>query len=100
MNIRRSVVMIAVLAILGGCSTTPDSIIHKAPADQASRRTEQAVVVQNGSLSQNGSFRPLFEDRRARHIGDSITIAINEKTSAGRQGTGSNSKIPPMSCRS
>jgi len=103
MNIRCSAVMIAVLAILGGCATTPDSIIHKAPADQVSRRMEQAVVVQNGSLFQNGSifqngsFRPLFEDRRARHIGDSITIAINEKTSAGKQGTGSNSKTNSIS---
>lgn len=29
-----------------------------------------------------GNYRPLFEDRRARYIGDTLTIQINEKTQA------------------
>lgn len=34
----------------------------------------------------------LFSDRKARSVGDSLTIIINENTSATRSGTASNSK--------
>ncbi len=38
----------------------------------------------NGAIFQasSGTYRPLFEDRRARYIGDTLTIQINEKTQA------------------
>jgi flagellar L-ring protein precursor FlgH len=38
--------------------------------------------VANGSIYQPSSFRGLFEDRRARLVGDLLTIQIQEKTSA------------------
>ncbi len=34
----------------------------------------------------------MFEDRRARHVGDVLTIVINEKTQAGKQASSSGSK--------
>ena len=30
------------------------------------------------------SYRPLFEDRRARYVGDTLTVVINESTSASK----------------
>jgi flagellar L-ring protein precursor FlgH len=30
------------------------------------------------------SFRPLFEDRRARYVGDTVTVVINESTTASK----------------
>jgi flagellar L-ring protein precursor FlgH len=40
---------------------------------------------QNGAIFQDGvSYRPLFEDRRARYVGDTLTILISEKTTASR----------------
>lgn len=43
----------------------------------------------NGAIYQPGiNDRPLFEDRRARHVGDVLTITIVETTSAsGKSGT-------------
>ena len=38
----------------------------------------------NGAIYQAAAYQPLFEDRRARHVGDTITILINEKLSASR----------------
>jgi flagellar L-ring protein precursor FlgH len=39
----------------------------------------------NGSIYQPGASRTLFEDRRARYIGDTMTIVIAETTSASTQ---------------
>ncbi|OZA42607.1 MAG: flagellar basal-body rod protein FlgG [Hydrogenophilales bacterium 17-61-76] len=55
----------------------------------------QPVVVQapaNGAILQTSAFRPLFEDRSARLVGDTLTIVISEKTQAGKKGSSSGSK--------
>jgi flagellar L-ring protein precursor FlgH len=40
---------------------------------------------QNGAIFQESvSFRPLFEDRRARYVGDTLTVVINESTTASK----------------
>lgn len=51
--------------------------IHSAPPPQA-----------NGSIYQVASSRGLFEDRRARTLGDTLTITIDERLSA-KQSSGS-----------
>lgn len=41
---------------------------------------------QNGAIFQDAvSFRPLFEDRRARYVGDTLTVVINESTTASKK---------------
>jgi len=85
---------VVALAFLAGCATTPDSIIHKAPP---ARQPEPVTVAQSGGIFQVNTYRPIFEDSRARHIGDNIIIVINEKTSAAKQGAGSSSKNSSVS---
>lgn len=89
---RRLLIAIAAgtLALLAGCATTPDSIIHK-PAGAVAPQ-QRVTTASNGSIYQPNSSRPLFEDRRARYVGDNLTILINEKTSAAKAGAGSGSK--------
>ena len=44
------------------------------------------VARNNGAIFQEGvSYRPLFEDRRARYVGDTLNVTINEKTAASNQ---------------
>lgn len=44
----------------------------------------------NGSIFQaDGPYHPLFEDRRARNVGDTLVIAINEKISATQKSSSS-----------
>lgn len=43
----------------------------------------------NGSIFQAANYRPLFEDHRARLVGDSLTINIVEKVSATAKSTSS-----------
>ena len=48
-----------------------------------------APVVNNGAIFQPTQYRPLFEDHRARLIGDTLTVQIVEKVSASQKSTSS-----------
>jgi flagellar L-ring protein precursor FlgH len=58
----------------------------------------------NGAIFQAGTHdRPLFEDRRARMVGDTLVIVLNERTNARKQSNSSVSKngslnfgVPPI----
>jgi flagellar L-ring protein precursor FlgH len=80
----------APMLALGACNTVPDSIVQRPTSARPEARV--AVAPSNGAIFQAASYRPLFEDRRARHVGDLLTIVINEKTSAGKTGTDTGSK--------
>ncbi|MEO8171061.1 MAG: flagellar basal body L-ring protein FlgH [Oxalobacteraceae bacterium] len=81
---------IALAAIVSGCAVTPGSIVLQ---PTTAKPIAASVMPQsNGAIFQNASYRPLFEDRRARMIGDILTIVITEKTSAGKASANSNSK--------
>jgi flagellar L-ring protein precursor FlgH len=45
--------------------------------------------VSNGSIFQASQYRPLFEDHRARLVGDALTVQIVEKVSASQSSTSS-----------
>jgi flagellar L-ring protein precursor FlgH len=80
----------AMLLGLAACGTTPTSIVEHPRTTRPDAGAAQAPA--NGAIYQAAAYRPLFEDRRARHVGDVLTIAINEKTQAGKQASSSASK--------
>src|SRR4051794_5309149 len=85
-----SIIIVTLAVALGGCATVPDSIIQ-----QPLTARPQAAVAQppaNGAIFQSAAYRPMFEDHRARLVGDTMTIAIVEKTSAGKSAGNSASK--------
>jgi flagellar L-ring protein precursor FlgH len=47
--------------------------------------TPIATTPSTGAIFQTASFQPLFEDPRARHVGDTITIVLNEQLNASKQ---------------
>ena len=51
----------------------------------------------NGAIYQAAAYKPMFEDRRARHIGDMLTISITERTNAMKAGASSGSKSGSVS---
>jgi len=69
-----------VLLLLAGCvapSTTIQTPMTARPAER------EALIPHNGAIFQLGkNERPLFEDRRARNVGDVLTINIVESTKA------------------
>lgn len=76
------------LVVTAGCTTVPPTNVHQPMSARPAPRHEMAQA--NGSIYQVGSSRPLFEDRRARYVGDTITISITENTSASAK---SNNKL-------
>jgi flagellar L-ring protein precursor FlgH len=81
--------------LLAGCAT-PKSIVQT-PLTALPQATNKMAPPANGAIFQTSSYRPIFEDRRARLIGDTITIVINERSSAGKQAGSSASKTGEVS---
>jgi len=83
-------ITLLVLLALAGCSTIPSSIVQYPTS--ARPMLASAPAPANGAIYSPTTFRPMFEDRRARQIGDLLTINIVEKTSAVKAGASSGSK--------
>ena len=83
-------ILILVLLALAGCAATPSTIVQR-PTSARPIYSEPALPT-NGAIYQAAAYRPLFEDRRARHIGDMLTIMITERTSAVKAGASSGNK--------
>jgi len=74
---------IAGACVLAGCvTTTPPTAVHQPMTVRPQAIT--AVTPSNGAIYNVASARPLFEDRRARFVGDTITINIAEKVQASK----------------
>ncbi len=69
-----------VAVTLAACNTVPPTNVHQPMTARPVSRSEGAVA--SGSIYQAGTSRSLFEDRRARYVGDTLTIIIAETTSA------------------
>ena len=65
---------------VSACTTVPPTNIHQPMTARPAPRQES--VSTTGSIYQAGVSRTLFEDRRARYVGDTMTIAIAEATTA------------------
>jgi len=73
--------------IMGGCSSLPQSVAVEFPEPgqrEPAPPVRAAKAPANGSLYQKASYRPAFEDTRARLVGDMVTIQIVEKVTASQ----------------
>ncbi|QDQ28849.1 flagellar basal body L-ring protein FlgH [Chitinimonas arctica] len=76
----RHLLVVSLLVLLSACASVPPTIVSQ---PTSVRPVAQAPVrPSNGSIYQLASARPLFEDRLARHLGDNITIQIEEQINA------------------
>src|SRR5438552_14921241 len=81
---------VLLLAALGGCAT----VQHKPPKedDQLSWALQPEPPASNGAIYQVGRDVALFENPVARHIGDTVTIVLNESTAAKKSATTNTAK--------
>jgi flagellar L-ring protein FlgH len=85
-----AVICAALFAALAGCEQlNPRPPVDIATPIYATPIAYVAPPVSNGSIYQPSQYRPLFEDHRARLVGDSITVQIVEKISATQKSTSS-----------
>jgi len=89
--------VVAGLLALAGCSTLyPRVQIDDAP-QPASAPAIVPTAHSNGSLFSTTTYRPLFEDYRARLVGDTLQVQIVEKVSATQTSTSSLDKTGTLS---
>jgi flagellar L-ring protein precursor FlgH len=83
-----SILSAAGLLALAGCNTiTPPATVHQPMT--ARPAPHQDMIVNQGSIYQPDTARlSLYDDRRALFVGDTITIVIEEKTSASKKSSG------------
>lgn len=82
---------------LAGCESASDLLNKRPPVDVAQptwKRPEavQVAPVNNGAIFQASQYRPLFEDHRARLVGDTLTVQIVETITASQSSTSSVAK--------
>ncbi|MFT3956591.1 MAG: flagellar basal body L-ring protein FlgH [Piscinibacter sp.] len=84
--------------LLAGCQTlNAPAKVDVAEPTSALPVAQPAPVINNGSLFQSTQYRPLFEDHRARLVGDTLTVQIVEKVSATQKSTSSIDKSGTVS---
>lgn len=76
--------------LLAGCQNVPSTAIRQPLSALPS--VPVAAAEGNGAIFQTGTTVPLFEDRRARRVGDTLTVNLVEKTSANRRSETSESR--------
>jgi flagellar L-ring protein precursor FlgH len=87
-------------AALALAACAPDALRKVEVVQPMSVRPAMPAVVppqaNRGAIYQPANYRPLFEDYRARNVGDVITININEKVSASKTATSTANRAGAM----
>jgi len=89
MKVANALSLLGLTMLVGGCAVVPPTIVQR----PTTSKPERIVAVEsNGSIYRVSDYRPLFEDFRARAVGDVITMSIIENTSAGKAAAASDAK--------
>lgn len=81
------VLVLPLVVMTSACSLlTPPTAVHQ---PMSARPAPAAAVVDTGGSIFASGARPLFEDRRARYVGDTITVNLVEKTQASKSANAS-----------
>jgi flagellar L-ring protein FlgH len=84
----RGLLIVLIAACTSGCAYVyPRVQIDDAPLPTLTPPAPAPVA--NGAIFQSASYRPLFEDHRARVVGDTLMVSIVEKVSATQKSTSS-----------
>lgn len=94
-RVKRLVGALSVVLPLAGCAYIP----HKPLVEGQTTASPTPVTpgVADGSIFQSGQamnygYQPLFEDRRPRNVGDTLTIALQENVSASKSSSANASR--------
>ena len=82
---RFAIAIPALLLAACGTVTTPPVQMHTVADSQVTAPPSPPPTA--GAIFQASSHRPLFEDRRARMVGDTLTVQIEETLNASQQST-------------
>jgi len=92
---RLAALLVLGAAVLAGCQSVPPTNVHQPMTARPAPRTQNPYA--SGAIFNAGNARPLFEDRRARYVGDTLTINITESTSASTSSNSSANRTSSIS---
>lgn len=75
------------LCLIGGCQLPPPAPIVHQPMTARPQGTLPPRAANGAIFQAGGVYRPLFEDVRARNVGDTLIIQIQERTAANKKGS-------------
>lgn len=84
-------VLACTVALVAGCANPLRKVEVQQPLT-ARPTPPTPAPANNGAIYQAAAYRPLFEDRLARMVGDTLTVNINEKLQASKQASSSANK--------
>lgn len=87
--------LLLAVAVLAGCQSVPPTNVHQPMTARPAPRPE--LSSNNGAIFNPGVSRSLFDDRRARFVGDTLTISIVENTSASTSSSSSANRTSSLS---
>jgi flagellar L-ring protein FlgH len=90
-------VSLAAATLLGGCAYIGPHVDVGDTKPAAPAPAAVAPVQASGSIFAAAAYRPLFEDHRARLVGDTLTVNIVERVSATASSTSSVEKTGSLS---
>ena len=89
--------LLALLALQTGCGLFYPRVEIQNPPAEPLLPVAAAPSPNNGAIFQANLYRPLFEDHRARLVGDTLVVQIVEKVSASQKSTSSIDKSGSLS---
>lgn len=94
----RSLALAALALLLAACESVPQKVAVDFPPPSVVRPAPIAATPRhnNGSLFSTASYRPAFEDNRARLVGDTVTIQIVENVSASQKSSSTANRSSSM----
>ena len=94
--LQRLLLAVVLTLVFSGCGLMYPRV-DVADTSPAVAAAPVAVQASNGSIFHPANYRPLFEDHRARLVGDTLTVQIVEKVSATQKSTSSVDKTGTLS---
>lgn len=96
LKIMRYYATLGTVLLLGACSSMPQPSLrdpaYRPVAAQAVKQADARQQAESGSIYNPGTNRFLFEDYRARRVGDILTVILEEKTNADKTASTSTAK--------
>lgn len=92
----KRIALLLLSAALSGCGMLYPRVDMSLPAPPPELDAQVAPPA-NGAIFHAGVYRPLFEDHRARLVGDMLVVQIVEKVSASQKSTSSVDKTGTLS---
>jgi flagellar L-ring protein precursor FlgH len=80
---RRALGALPIAALVAACAAPRHEVSTDGPTS-ARPQVPAPHAMPTGGIFQAAAYRPLFEDRKPRYVGDILTIQINEKLNASQ----------------